>query len=187
MPESQIKKSFVDWEQLETEMERPDQFVRVPGSSRYWEIGQVVNPHADYRVREDGATSDNTRLFSVYRRALESFDEDADTQLSLAGIGPTPEGSPAIADACDLGATPRAAADDNRPIAYALVPEHEHEHAGAELVRLPGLYVGWDLQRLLAVGITPGTEYQIEPAGTRLGNGGELFAIFQRTLREEKP
>jgi hypothetical protein len=185
MPESQIKKSFVDWEQLEAEMERPDQFVRIPGSFRYWEIGQVVNPHADYRVREDGATSDNTRLFSVYRRALESFDEDADTQLSLAGIGATPEGSPAMADACDLGATSRSTADDNGPIPYALT--HEHAQAGPELVRLPGLYVGWDLQRLLAVGITPGTEYQLEPAGTRLGNGGDLFAIFQRTLREEKP
>lgn len=43
------------------------QFVRLPGLLRRWEIERVLEPGADYRVEEAGMARDGTPLFAVYR------------------------------------------------------------------------------------------------------------------------
>jgi len=45
-----------------------DEFIRLPGLFRRWEIEQVVNPGADFHLEEAGDASDGTPLFAVYRR-----------------------------------------------------------------------------------------------------------------------
>ncbi|MEO7730378.1 MAG: hypothetical protein ABIY55_05360 [Kofleriaceae bacterium] len=187
MYESQSKKSSVDWQRLEADMERPHRYERIPGSFRYWEIAQVVHRDADYRVREDGATSDNTRLFAVYRLSVESFDEAPTAQLPLpiTGLGPEAVQASSTVDVPGRASTPRPSSVDNWPIDYTLMPRDPA--AGPAFVRVPGLFGGWDLQRRLALGIEPGTEWHIEPAGTRMADGRDLFALFTRTQHEGKP
>ena len=186
MYESQSKKSSVDWQRLEADMERRDSYERIPGSFRYWEIAQIVHPDADYRVVEDGATSDNTRLFAVFRRALESFEEGPTAQLPLpiTGLRPDEVQASSTVSAAGRAATPRPTSVDNVPIEYTLTPPDAA--AGPAFVRIPGLFAGWDLQQLLALGIAPGNEWHIEPAGTRMSDGRDLFALFTRALPEAK-
>lgn len=45
-----------------------DDFVRLPGLFRRWEIEQVVDAGADFHLEEAGDASDGTPLFAVYRR-----------------------------------------------------------------------------------------------------------------------
>jgi len=45
-----------------------DDFVRLPGLFRRWEIEQVIDPGADFHLEEAGEASDGTPLFAVYRR-----------------------------------------------------------------------------------------------------------------------
>jgi len=45
-----------------------DDFVRLPGLFRRWEIEQVLAPGADFHLEEAGDASDGTPLFAVYRR-----------------------------------------------------------------------------------------------------------------------
>ncbi|WNG39320.1 hypothetical protein F0U61_40890 [Archangium violaceum] len=52
----------------EHESREPDDFIRLPGLFRRWEIDQVADPEADFHLEEAGATSDGTQLFAVYRR-----------------------------------------------------------------------------------------------------------------------
>ena len=44
-----------------------------------------------------------------------------------------------------------------------------------QLVRMPGLFLRWELEPLFE----PGADYHIEPAGALMG-GSELFAVFQK-------
>jgi hypothetical protein len=44
-----------------------DEYVRLPGLFRRWELEQIVDPGADYHLEEAGS-SDGTPLFAVYRR-----------------------------------------------------------------------------------------------------------------------
>jgi hypothetical protein len=53
---------------LELELDPPDDFVRVPGLLRRWEIEQVVTSGAEYHIEEAGELSDKTQVFAVYRR-----------------------------------------------------------------------------------------------------------------------
>jgi hypothetical protein len=53
---------------LEIELDPLDDFVRVPGLLRRWEIEQVVTSGAEYRIEEAGEMSDRTQVFAVYRR-----------------------------------------------------------------------------------------------------------------------
>lgn len=46
-----------------------EDFIRMPGLLRRWEIQQVVNPAADYRIEPAGETEDGTPVFAVYHRA----------------------------------------------------------------------------------------------------------------------
>jgi hypothetical protein len=45
-----------------------DQFVRIPGLFRRWELEAVLAPGVEYRIEEQGSDSAGTRLFAVYRR-----------------------------------------------------------------------------------------------------------------------
>lgn len=45
-----------------------DDFVRLPGLFRRWEIEQVVDSGADFHIEAAGEASDATPLFAVYRR-----------------------------------------------------------------------------------------------------------------------
>src|SRR5678816_1671640 len=53
---------------LELELDPLDDFVRVPGLLRRWELEQVVTSGAEYRIEEAGELSDKTQVFAVYRR-----------------------------------------------------------------------------------------------------------------------
>jgi len=46
----------------------PDDFVRLPGLFRRWELEQVLDPGADFHLEEAGESSDGTPLVAVYRR-----------------------------------------------------------------------------------------------------------------------
>jgi hypothetical protein len=46
----------------------PEQFVRLPGLFRRWEIEQVLEAGSDFHIEEAGDASDGTPLFAVYRR-----------------------------------------------------------------------------------------------------------------------
>lgn len=45
-----------------------DQFVRVPGLYRRWELEFVLTPGAEYRIEDQGKDDLGTRLFAVYRK-----------------------------------------------------------------------------------------------------------------------
>src|SRR5678815_2066108 len=53
---------------LELALDSLDDFVRVPGLRRRWEIEQVVTSGAEYRIEEAGELADRTQVFAVYRR-----------------------------------------------------------------------------------------------------------------------
>lgn len=55
---------------LELSLDPLDDFVRIPGLLRRWEIEQVVTGGAEYRIEEAGELSDKTQVFAVYRRDL---------------------------------------------------------------------------------------------------------------------
>lgn len=46
----------------------PEDFVRLPGLYRRWELEQVVDSGADFHLEEAGNASDGTQLLAVYRR-----------------------------------------------------------------------------------------------------------------------
>ena len=45
-----------------------EDFIRLPGLFRRWEIEQVVETGADFHIEEAGHTADGTPLWAVYRR-----------------------------------------------------------------------------------------------------------------------
>jgi hypothetical protein len=51
-------------------LEPLEEFIRVPGLLRRWELEQVVTSGAAYRIEEAGELSDKTQVFAVYRREL---------------------------------------------------------------------------------------------------------------------
>lgn len=53
---------------LELALEPLDDFVRVPGLLRRWELEQVVTNDAEYHIEAAGELSDRTQVFAVYRR-----------------------------------------------------------------------------------------------------------------------
>ena len=59
----------------EAKHQSPDQFLRLPGLFRRWELEQVVEPGRDFHLEEAGTTSDGTPLFAVYRREPTSTKE----------------------------------------------------------------------------------------------------------------
>jgi hypothetical protein len=53
---------------LTMELDPLEEFVRIPGLLRRWEIEQVVTNSADYRIEPAGELADKTQVFAVYRR-----------------------------------------------------------------------------------------------------------------------
>jgi hypothetical protein len=47
---------------------RLDDFVRLPGLFRRWEVEQVIEVGTDFHLEEAGTASDGTPLLAVYRR-----------------------------------------------------------------------------------------------------------------------
>ena len=45
-----------------------DEFLRLPGLFRRWELEQIVDPEHDVHIEEAGTACDGTQLFAVYRR-----------------------------------------------------------------------------------------------------------------------
>ena len=45
-----------------------EDFIRVPGLFRRWELPDVVVPGDDFHLEEAGFASDGTPLFALYRR-----------------------------------------------------------------------------------------------------------------------
>lgn len=45
-----------------------EEFLRLPGLFRRWEIEQVIDSRAEFHLESAGSTSDGTPLFAVYRR-----------------------------------------------------------------------------------------------------------------------
>jgi hypothetical protein len=66
---------------LELALDPLDDFVRVPGLLRRWEIEQVVTSGAEYRIEEAGELSDRTQVFAVYRR--EHSRAPADSEVGV--------------------------------------------------------------------------------------------------------
>jgi hypothetical protein len=54
--------------------DRDEEFLRLPGLFRRWELQDVVQAGPDFHFEEAGATEDGTPLFAVYRR--ERNDEE---------------------------------------------------------------------------------------------------------------
>lgn len=54
----------------------PDQYVRLPGLFRRWELEQVIEPGKDFHLEEAGTTSDGTPLFAVYWREPTNSKEE---------------------------------------------------------------------------------------------------------------
>ena len=61
-----------------------DDFVRLPGLFRRWELEQVVEPGTDFHLEEAGNASDGTPLFAVYRR-------ERPTTSSTSSSNPNPK------------------------------------------------------------------------------------------------
>ena len=49
-----------------------DEFVRLPGLFRAWELEHVLVPGTDFHIEEAGIASDGTQLLAVYRRQQPS-------------------------------------------------------------------------------------------------------------------
>ena len=45
-----------------------DQFVRIPGLFRQWELEFILRPGSAYHIEEQGPPPRGTRLLAVYRR-----------------------------------------------------------------------------------------------------------------------
>ena len=68
---------------LELALDPLDDFVRVPGLLRRWEIEQVVTGGAEYRIEEAGELSDKTQVFAVYRRENTRAPADSDVGVPV--------------------------------------------------------------------------------------------------------
>ena len=54
----------------------PEEFVRLPGLFRRWEIERVLAAGQDFHIEEAGSAADGTTLFAVYRREPQTQKED---------------------------------------------------------------------------------------------------------------
>jgi hypothetical protein len=45
-----------------------EEFLRLPGLFRRWELHEIVEVDSDFHFEEAGTTEDGTLLFAVYRR-----------------------------------------------------------------------------------------------------------------------
>ena len=47
---------------------KPDDFLRIPGLFRRWELQQVVTSGPEFHIEPGGELSDGTQLFAIYSR-----------------------------------------------------------------------------------------------------------------------
>jgi hypothetical protein len=52
-----------------------DEFLRLPGLFRRWEIEQVLDPGHCFYIESAGTAADGTQLFAVYRQELNPREE----------------------------------------------------------------------------------------------------------------
>lgn len=48
-----------------------DDFVRLSGLFRAWEVSQVLEPDSQFLLEPEGSTDDGEPLFALYRRPLQ--------------------------------------------------------------------------------------------------------------------
>ena len=58
-----------------TPMTNPEEFVRLPGLFRRWEIERVLTAGQDFHIEEAGSAADGTPLFAVYRHEQPKKEE----------------------------------------------------------------------------------------------------------------
>jgi hypothetical protein len=56
-----------------------EDFIRLPGLFRRWELNDVVDLGADYHLEDAGEAADGTQLIAVYRRERRSPQSDSST------------------------------------------------------------------------------------------------------------
>jgi hypothetical protein len=56
-----------------------EDFVRLPGLFRRWELNDVIELGADFHLEDAGESADGTQLIAVYRRERRSPQTDSST------------------------------------------------------------------------------------------------------------
>ena len=56
-----------------------EDFIRLPGVFRRWELNDVVELGADFHLEDAGEAADGTQLIAVYRRERRSPRNDSST------------------------------------------------------------------------------------------------------------
>lgn len=56
-----------------------EDFVRLPGLFRRWELNDVIELGADFHLEDAGEAADGTQLIAVYRRERRSTQTDRST------------------------------------------------------------------------------------------------------------
>jgi hypothetical protein len=59
-----------------------NEFIRVPGLFRRWEIEQVIDAGTDFHIEDAGTTSDGTPLLALYRREPTTSDLKGDPHVT---------------------------------------------------------------------------------------------------------
>ena len=181
MIDSESNASRVNWDKLMAGMERPELYYKRPGRFRRWEIADVVAEDGDFRVMEDGTTSDGTRLYAIYRReSTDHVQMQAVLALVRHGRRATPRAEPSDRGR-DSSPPLSSAAEQRAPCDGITIDGTQQTLPLGELaeaprvLRWPGLFTRRELDQLL----DPDADYRIEPGGA-MQDGSELFAVFHR-------
>ena len=67
-----------------TEPDPREEFVRIPGLLRRWEISQVVSTDSEFLIEDAGQLTDHTRLYAVYEREPPLPDVSHGVPVSLS-------------------------------------------------------------------------------------------------------
>jgi len=58
-----------------TPAEQLDEFLRLPGLFRRWDIEQLLDAEHEFHIEAAGTAADGTQLFAVYRREPNPLNE----------------------------------------------------------------------------------------------------------------
>jgi hypothetical protein len=105
--------------ELELTLDPLENFVRLPGLLRRWEISQVVQSSADYRIEPAGQTDDGTPVFAVYHREHTRLDAE---DVGIAVTVSFEKGSPVPAQLLPL--------NSGDPLMGVLVVSHDPNDDG---------------------------------------------------------
>ena len=59
-----------------TSLPGDEDFIRLPGLFRRWELNDVVDVGADFHLEDAGEAADGTQLIAIYRRERRSTPND---------------------------------------------------------------------------------------------------------------